>query len=437
MKKRSLAALAAGLLLAPAAAVFAQTVTPCPAELNNTAKCYTGTQDSGATYWMVVPNNWNHVLVVHAHGGPRLTPIKANSELADIKRFSVIPREGYAFAASSYRRPGWGGRMAAEDTENLRRLFISKFGKPQQTILHGQSWGGNVAAKAIEIYGTNPDGSKNYDGVMLTSGVIAGATRAYLHRLDLRVVYQYYCHNHPRPDEAQYPLWMGLPADSKMTKKELAERVNECTGVKLPAAQRTPQQQRNLHNILAVIPVPERTLVSHMSWSTFMFRDLSQRFLGGRNPFGNAHVVYKGSDDDAALNRGVARYEADPSAVADLAFDADMFGKIPVPVITMHAIDDPTALVEYESAYKDVVAKAGNQDKLLQNFTDEHEHSKEADPEYPALLDQLRQWIATGNKPTHQQVMAACEKYAQHLKGGCHFEPDYQPKPLFARVFPR
>ena len=365
MKKRSLAALAAGLLLAPAAAVFAQTVTPCPAELNNTAKCYTGTQDSGATYWIVVPNNWNHVLVVHSHGGPRLTPIKRDSELADVKRFSVIPREGYAFAASSYRRPGWGGRMAAEDTENLRRLFISKFGKPQQTILHGQSWGGNVAAKAIEIYGTNPDGSKNYDGVMLTSGVIAGATRAYLHRLDLRVVYQYYCHNHPRADEEQYPLWMGLPADSKMTKKELAERVNECTGVKLPAAQRTPQQQRNLRNILAVIPVPERTLGSHMSWSTFMFRDLSQRFLGGRNPFGNAHVVYKGSDDDAALNRGVARYSADPSAVADLAFDADMFGKIPVPVITMHAIDDPTALVEYESAYKDVVQKAGNQDKLL------------------------------------------------------------------------
>jgi len=267
--------------------------------------------------------------------------------------------------------------------------------------------------------------------------VIAGATRAYLHRADLRAVYQFYCHNHPRPDEQQYPLWSGLPADSKMTKKELAARVNECTGVQLPAAQRTPRQKRNLANILAVIPIPERTLVSHMSWSTFMFRDLTQSFLGGRNPFTNAHVVYRGSSDDAALNRGVARFDADPSAVADLAYDADMFGKIPVPVITMHAIDDPTALVEYESAYKDVVAGAGNQDKLLQNFTDEHEHSKLADPEYAALLDELMQWMASGKKPTHEQVVASCEKHARQYQGGCHFETGYVPKPLFARVFPR
>jgi len=437
LKKNILATLITGLLCMPAAAVLAQTITACPAEVTTPAKCYTGTADSGATYWIAIPDHWNHVLVVHAHGGPRLIPVKRDSELPDLKRFSVIVREGYAFAASSYRRPGWGARMAAEDTENLRRIFVSKFGKPQQTILHGQSWGGNVAAKAIEIYGVNPDGTHNYDGVMLTSGMIAGATRAYLHRIDLRAVYQYYCHNHPRPDEEQYPLWMGLPADSKMIKKELAERVNECTGVMLPAAQRTPQQRKNLANILGVIPVPERTLIGNMAWSTFMFRDLTQRFLGGRNPFDNAHVVYHGSSDDAALNRGVARFDADPKAVADLAYDADMFGKIPVPVITMHAIDDPTALVEYESAYKDVVDKAGNGAKLLQNFTDEHEHSKEADPEYPALLDQLRQWIASGKKPTTRQVAATCEKYAQHLTGGCHFEPTYAPKPLFVRVAPR
>ena len=436
MKKTRLAALAAGLLLAPLAA-FAQTAATCPAAVRTPASCYTGTADDGATYWIAIPKNWNHVLVVHAHGGPRLTPIKRDSELPDLKRFAVIVNEGYAFAASAYRRPGYGVRMAAEDTENLRRLFVSKFGKPQQTILHGQSWGGNVAAKAIEIYGVNQDGSHNYDGVMLTSGVIAGGTRAYLHRLDLRVVYEYYCHNHPRPDEEQYPLWMGLPADSTMTKKELAARVNECTGVQLPAAQRSPQQKKNLANILGVIPVPERTLISHMSWSTFMFRDLTERFLGGRNPFTNAHVVYHGSSDDAALNRGVARYDADPAAVADLAYDADMFGKLPVPVITMHAIDDPTALVEYESAYKQVVDQAGKGTLLLQNFTDEHEHSKEADPEYPALLAELREWIATGKKPTTRDVAATCEKYAQHLKGGCHFEPDYHPKPLFERVFPR
>jgi len=45
-----------------------------------------------------------------------------------------------------------------------------------------------------------------YDAVLLTSGVLAGGTRSYDFRLDLRVVYQAVCGNHPRPDEAQYPL---------------------------------------------------------------------------------------------------------------------------------------------------------------------------------------------------------------------------------------
>jgi hypothetical protein len=437
MKKTTLAALFAGLLFAPASAVLAQTATACPAEVKTPAKCYTGADQNGATYWIAIPDNWNKVLVMHSHGGPRTKAIDRNSELPDLKRFAVTVNQGFAWAASSYRRPGYGARMAAEDTENLRKLFIQAFGKPARTILHGQSWGGNVAAKGIELYATNSDGSRNYDGVMLTSGVIAGGTRAYLHRADLRAVYQYYCHNHPRPDEPQYPVWMGLPADSKMTRKELEERVNECTGVKLPAAQRSEKQKRNLANILGVIPVPERTLVSHLAWSTFLFQDLVQKRLGGRNPFTNAHVVYHGSSDDAALNRGVERFDADPKAVADFAYDSDMFGDIRVPVITMHAIDDPTALVEYESAYKEVVAKAGNQDKLLQTFTDEHEHSKLADPEYAALLDTLMRWIDTGKKPTADQVAADCTQQATRFEGGCHFETKYVPKPLFERVAPR
>lgn len=431
MQKKILTALLGAALFAPATAVLAQTATACPAEVKTPAKCYTGADRNGATYWIVIPDNWNKVLVMHAHGGPRTKAIDRNSELPDLKRFAVTANQGYAWAASSYRRPGYGVRMAAEDTENLRKLFIQKFGQPQRTIFHGQSWGGNVAAKGIELY------AANYDGVMLTSGVIAGGTRAYQHRADLRAVYQYYCRNHPRPDEPQYPLWMGLPADSKMTRNDLIERVNECTGVKLPAAQRSAQQKRNLANILGVIPVPERTLIGHMAWSTFLFQDLVQKRLDGRNPFTNARVVYRGSSDDAALNRGVERFDADPKAVAEFAYDADMFGGIKVPVITMHAIDDPTALVEYESAYKDVVVGAGNQDKLLQTFTDEHEHSKLADPEYAALLDTLMRWIDTGKRPTVDQVAADCAQQSARFQGGCHFEPKYVPKPLFARVAPR
>src|SRR3546814_7994775 len=91
--------------------------------------------------------------------------------------------------------------------------------------------------------------------------MLAGGTDAYDFRADLRAVYQYYCHNHPKPDEEQYPLWSGLAADSKMTRDELAARMKDCTGVGLPKDQRSAAQQQNLDNILNVIRIPERTLV--------------------------------------------------------------------------------------------------------------------------------------------------------------------------------
>lgn len=429
--------LACGLLAAPASQSFAQSLTPCPTELEGVAKCYTGADQNGATYWIALPENWNKTLVMHAHGGPRLSPITPASSLEDLKRFAVTVRQGFAWAGSSYRRPGYGVRMAAEDTENLRKIFVQAFGKPAQTILHGQSWGGNVAAKGIELYATGADGKRNYDGAVLTNGMLAGGTRNYLHRADLRAVYQYYCNNHPRPDEAQYPLWMGLPADAKMNAKELETRVNECTGVKLPPEQRSEAQKRNLANILGVIHVPERTLVSHLNWATSMFRDVTQRVLEGRNPFSNQNAVYRGSSDDAALNRGVARFKADPQAVKQLADDSDMTGKLDVPVISMHAIHDPTAMIEYEADYRDVVTRAGSQDKLMQVFTTEREHSKLADAEYAALFDALMQWIATGKKPLAEQIASSCEKQPAQFSGGCHFDTAYVPQPLFSRVAPR
>src|SRR3546814_17913720 len=94
----------------------------------------------------------------------------------------------------------------------------------------------------------------------------AGGTDAYDFRPDLRAVYQYYCHNHPKPDEEQYPLWSGLAADSKMTRDELAARMKDCTGVGLTTDQRSAAQQQNLDNIINVIRIPERTLVSHLAW---------------------------------------------------------------------------------------------------------------------------------------------------------------------------
>ncbi|PAK27152.1 hypothetical protein CJD44_06000 [Streptomyces sp. alain-838] len=407
----------------------------CPAELAGKARCYTGRDADGAHYAMAVPTHWNGSLVVHAHGGPDLGDASDPARSTDdLERWAVMVQEGYAWAGSAYRRGGYGARMAAADTENVRRLFTEHFGRPERTYLHGQSWGGNVAAKVAETYGRRPGA---WDGVLLTNGVLGGGSRGYDYRVDLRVVYQYYCHNHPRPNEPQYPLWQGLRAGSTMTTAGLRARLQECTGYASDPADRTAGQQRNLDDILAVTGVPERTLESHLRFATFTFRDIVNDRLGGRNPFSNRGVRYSGSHDDKALNAGVERFSADPAARRDLSYDSDLTGKVSLPVLTLHAIDDPTAFVEHEAAYRATLRGAGRGGNLMQTFTDEHEHSSLSDSVYANSIAALDDWVRSGRKPTPRSVAASCAAFDAKYGSGCHYEPGYQPASYASRVLPR
>ena len=417
-------------VLAPAPATADTGQVPCPARLPADATCYGGQDANGAFLAFAIPADWNGSLVVHAHGGPDLAAPTAERPAEDLTRWAVFVREGYALAGSSYRRGGYGTRMGAEDTENARKLFARRFGEPRKTVLHGQLWGGNVAAKTVEVY-------DSYDAALLTSGVLAGGSRGYDNRVDLRVVYQYYCGNHPRPDEPQYPLWMGLRADSTMTGDDLRARLQECTGHQSPSAGRSARQQRNLDDILAVTKIPERALASHLTFATFTFRDIVHQRLGGRNPFGNRGVRYAGSHDDEALNAGVERFSATPSAARDLSYDSDPTGAVSIPVITVHAIGDPTAFVEHESAYRASRVGAGTEGDLVQAFTTENEHSALSDSEYATALRALVAWESTGRKPTPASIAADCPAADAKYATGCFFDPSYEPAPYSARVHPR
>src|SRR6185503_19016540 len=176
-------------VMAASVCAHAQESAPCPGKLPADAQCWNGRDANGAYYWIAKPRDWNGVLVVHSHGGPRTANVKIDSEVQALDRFAVIVKRGFAMAASSYREGGYLGiETAAEDSENLRKIFVAKFGKPRRTIAHGQSWGGGVTAYLVERHGSEPG---SYDGAMLTSGLVAGNADAYGYRADLRAVYEY------------------------------------------------------------------------------------------------------------------------------------------------------------------------------------------------------------------------------------------------------
>lgn len=408
----------------------------CPEGVPAGARCLRGQDSAKAHYLIVIPAQWNQMLVVHAHGGPALGEPVASRADEDIKRWAITVQAGYAWAGSVFRQGGVAVRSAAEDTERVRRIFVQHVGQPKRTLLHGQSWGANVAAKAAEMYAA-PGMKSPYDAVLLSSGVVAGGTRSYDFRLDLRVVYQHLCGNHPRANEPQYPLWMGLPADSKLSRNELSARVDECLGVRKPAAQRTPEQARKLKTIVDVIRIPESSVLAHLNWATWHFQDIAQNRTNGQNPFRNDQVRYTGSADDAALNAAVLRYKADPAALARFADDTDLTGRIGVPVLTVHGIGDATAFIELESAFRQTIERGGSGARLVQVYSDHSDHSYLSDPTYVAMFDALVRWVERGEKPTPAGLAESCKRFEANFGPGCKLQPAYQPPPLEARVAPR
>ncbi|MFM2341293.1 MAG: hypothetical protein RLZZ592_946 [Pseudomonadota bacterium] len=415
----------------------------CPGGLPEGTRCLSGQDLLGAWYWIAVPRDWSGVLVVHAHGGPALGEPSLARVTKDLMRWKVMLQAGHAWAASSYRQGGFEVLAAGEDTERLRRLAVDTLGTPRHTVLHGQSWGASVAARMAERY-TTPDfrpgqttpGARPYDGVLLTNGVLAGATRAYDARVDLRTVYQAVCANHPRPDEPSYPLWMGLPPESTLTRLDIAQRVDECTGVQRPAAARSATQQQRLDTLTRVLRLPESALIDHLQWATWHFRELTMHKLAARNPFTNAGVLYSGSDDDEALNRRVPRLTPDPAARAELARDGDPTGGLLVPTLTLHGIDDPTAFVEMESHFRSTVDEAGAAEMLTQAYTRDSDHEYLSDAAYVSAIDALLAWSAGGPRPQAADLDRRCRALPARWKpaSACRFEVDYQPAPLEARV---
>jgi alpha-beta hydrolase superfamily lysophospholipase len=402
------------------------------------ARCLGGTDRAGAHYLLAMPAAWSGVLVLHAHGGPTLgPPLKVRAE-EDLTRWSITVRAGHAWAGSTFRQGGVEVRAAAEDTERLRQIFVRHVAQPRRTVLHGQSWGASVAAIGAEMYtAATTGGAAPYDAVLLTSGVLGGGTRSYDFRLDLRVIYQHLCGNHPRSDEPAYPLWQGLPPGSPLTRAQLAARANECLGLDRPAAQRSAEQARRLKVVVDTLQLPEGSIQGHLAWATWHFQDIAQHRSGGGNVFGNIGARYRGSGDDEALNAAVQRYAADPAAVGRFAADTDPQGRIPVPVLSAHGIRDAVAFVELQSAFRETMQRAGRGDGLVQVFTDDQAHSYWSDPIYPALLQALLDWAERGERPTPQSVALRCQTAEARFGPGCRVQPDYRSAPLDTRVTPR
>jgi len=148
------------------------------------AECYKGSDINGAQFYVALPGKWNNSyesLVIYAPGGPGPTSAGSHSIEADALAglFGSFLPHRVAVAVTAYSRQGWAVGTNAQDIDNLRVLFTRNFGRPAHTILFGSSYAGGVVAKALERYADDLDGTPNYDGALVHSGIMAGVANYF------------------------------------------------------------------------------------------------------------------------------------------------------------------------------------------------------------------------------------------------------------------
>src|SRR5205807_2214475 len=344
----------------------------CPPGLPPATTCHAGMDTNGAFFLIAVPANYNHRLLLWNHGYSLAPPGKLGAE--DLSPLGpLLLQLGFAVAASSYRPDvvGLGGWAVADAAEDTE----------------------NLRQQFIRIFG-QPD---------LT--IVVGASEGGLITAEI----------------------------AERFAKDAHGNLNY-QGVLPPAATRTPQQRRNLANILGVAKIPESFVVTDMFFSTFALAELVQVRTHGLSPVTNLDVEYTGSEDDDALNAGVFRAGSNEEALDFLTRAYTPNGRAPMPTLTMHTIGDGLVIVENENEYKEIRGDAHTQRRLRQIFTDAGGHCEFSASETLAAFQALLGWVQSHKRPTKRQVAALCEQFRPAFGDTCRINREFHPEEFETRI---
>lgn len=309
--------------------------------------CSDGMLEHGGLFRVCFPTAWNGDLVLYAHGyvAPNEPLRLPDDQLGGRPPSEVVTSLGYAFATTSYRANGLVAPEAVEDLLELADTIEHRYRPdPVRTAVVGFSEGGLVAALAAERH------PERFDGALAGCGPIGDFTTQLNYLGDFRIVFDY--------------LFPGLLPGSAISVPDALRERWETFYVPaiIVALAAKPETAREL---IAITGAPvagsdlrsiAETTIGLLWYNVFGTEDAQQR-LGGQ-PLDNSSRTYTGSSNDVALNAGVARFSADPTALTALArFQTS--GAPSVPIVTLHTTGDPIVPFSQSERYRDKVAAAG------------------------------------------------------------------------------
>lgn len=337
---------------------------------------------NGAEFRITIPANWNGGLVMYARGyvPPEIefhVPRDEGTNAPNASMSYMIPavgKLGYATAQSAYSKRGWAVEEGALETEALRKYFVGKYGRTYPTIISGLHMGGIIVYDMIERFGDS------YDGALPMTGVGASSLEFLKEAMfDLRVVFDYY-----------YPGLPGGPVSYPEGTNWSAMRAAIAKLVQANPARSAP--------LLRMFQIRDNDeLVRRLNLYVSILKDLYVNRARG-NAFDNTNTVYVGSDDDAKLNREIARYKSDPQAVVYVRQWSTISGRIRKPVLAVNSLHDAVVPVTWNRMFAEACARAGTQDLFVQMWMDQL--APNPDPQMLAFaFSALTDWIRNGRRP--------------------------------------
>jgi pimeloyl-ACP methyl ester carboxylesterase len=355
----------------------------------------TGTLANGATYLIEVPANWNGTLFLYSHG--YVVPGSANParDVGDpFTRFFMLS-SGYALAGSSYATTGWAIHEALLDQIAVLDLFKLVVGQPKRTIAWGHSLGGIITADLIQRH------PERFDAALPMCGVLSGGVATWNTALDSGFAFKTLLApgtglqlvNIANPFAnlhlAEVVLAQAQATPQGRARIALVGALSDLPGWFTPlspepapddfAGQETNQflwdQQVDFPFVFAFRAELETRAQGNVSWNTGVdYRKQLDRSIGREE----VRALYEqaGLDLEADLKtlNETARISADPEAVRYLERNIIFNGEIHFPVLTLHTKGDGLVVVQNESAYREVVDEAGNQEFLRRRFVDRAGH---------------------------------------------------------------
>lgn len=335
-------------------------------------------ENNGAAFRIDIPENWNGGLLMYAHGytvtgtepGYNETMVKVANDL------------GLAVAQSKYSRQGWAAEEGTLETESLRRYFVRNYGRTSPTIIAGHSQGAAITYKTIERY------ADRYDGALPMCGTAEPSLDFMKVRIfDMRLLFDYFFPGLPG-SVVEFP-------DGEATMSKTFMRVQAMV-------KERPEEARTFADLVE-LPGPESIPGVIAFWSEIL-RELQIRT--GGNAFDNRDSIYIGTEDDAALNREIPRYEADPEAMLYLRRWVTNTGRIADPVLSMHTLVDQLIPADRPDYYKQMTQIMGTGELYSQVYVDSVGHCNFTEAQTAEALELLLDWIETGRRPAVIEIKA-------------------------------